>query len=294
MGKLGWVLAITMLAGCGRVGFDAVPRVFVDAATDAHPDGSLVGPRDAQTDRGLGVRDGGADADAGDARLDVSDANPSDVSPIGADASDTNTSDADPGMLGCSPCDPIEQCGCGGEACYLDPSATPVCSLAGGLPRGAKCSADNECQPGLGCTTYNVNPGVCEPYCQAGGCPGTSCVEIAAGTTSAPVGLCLTKCDPVSGGGCPDDLVCRVTAFVARGGGPVLAQVCAPPLGGGDHAACASTADCGAGYTCLQRECAPVCRVPDGCDVGTCVSFAAWGGVAPLFIDGVEYGICFR
>lgn len=114
-------------------------------------------------------------------------------------------------------CDPVEQCGCPGDAtCFLDPDTNlGVCTLPikGQRMRGEHCNSATDCRRGLVCLSGTLD--VCTSYCrESSDCAeGRSCFR----SDANEIGFCMDPCLRAEAQStCADGLVCA-SLSVPRG-----------------------------------------------------------------------------
>jgi len=178
------------------------------------------------------------------------------------------------------PCNLVSQTGCGaGEKCTLETSV-PACITDGNKGNGQLCGpAADDCVKGTLCTQESASLLQCRQFCNVD----SDCKQVAApgGAQNLPhclltftgvtAKVCTVACNPVlaaGASGCAAGLGCQVfaTATIPE------ATDCSLPGAGGDGADCTAkgTADCQAGFTCVQvtnpttgaiaNHCRRVCR----------------------------------
>jgi hypothetical protein len=206
----------------------------------------------------------------------------------------------------CSPCQLVDQCGCGGgEACDLGgPSpgqGTTTCRAVTAPGTAAStCSGTTTCASGFTCLGP-AGGASCKRFCKGDGeCDGGGglcTVQVTYNNVPIPgVKVCSPKCDPFTAVGCPTGWGCH---FYYNNSESRSFTWCAPAGGGGQGAACLDDGDCSAGHgcfctdaLCLQQKCLKSCqRAPaggPGCTGGrTCFALTP-----PATIGTIEYGVC--
>ncbi len=179
---------------------------------------------------------------------------------------------------------------CGaGKSCHLascGPPAQYACFTAGAASAGAACMSSSDCSAGLTCIRYSLTVSVCEKQCTldrdctSGRCAGfTTCSNAVMGR------FCLRACSDVTAAGAA---ACG-TGFKCDGAcvGQTSTPVCIA-AGTARSGPCMSSADCAAGYTCINRsldggvagECMQLCRTAADCTAGMCTGNIACAGVA--------------
>ena len=190
----------------------------------------------------------------------------------------------------CSEETPAGTAMCGaGKSCHLascGPPAQYACFTAGAASAGAACMSSSDCSAGLTCIRYSLTVSVCEKQCTldrdctSGRCAGfTTCSNAVMGR------FCLRACSDVTAAGAA---ACG-TGFKCDGAcvGQTSTPVCIA-AGTARSGPCMSSADCAAGYTCINRsldggvagECMQLCRTAADCTAGMCTGNIACAGVA--------------
>ena len=188
-------------------------------------------------------------------------------------------------------CTLVPQTGCQpNQACDLDANDNPTCRAVStpGTETNA-CANPTECAARYVCAGFDVNYTSCLEYCTSDGdCtpPGGRCA-ISLGSVT----VCSQNCDPLTAGGCPQGWGCLI-----GNNGSFDYTACVFPGAGGQNAACATYADCRAGFMCASvnngpTACYRMCSdLNDTCGVLslTCnINFTP-----PILIGSTTYGIC--
>lgn len=160
-----------------------------------------------------------------------------------------------------TPCDPLASNCPDSRACYSRSyTREGYCDYAGGVPEGAECWGEEDCEAGAGCL------GVCARYCSpdvANNCPsGFECAEV-----TTDFGYCVQPCDPFSGTPCGEDEACVVfpgTTACLRAGSGIHGNSC-------DNG-------CARGYQCMQHYMSGNVQCHALCDLEGPSSCAAYPG----------------
>jgi hypothetical protein len=186
----------------------------------------------------------------------------------------------------------LDQCGCpGGQACQRTGATTDErgCIAEGTAAPDEPCSLDAECVAGYACINFLGGSGRCQRYCagDADCGPGLECAQLVEGVG---IGLCGSTCTLT--GGCPGTDACKVLLandFDTVGAAAVPA--CVPPAGATAGTTCNSTIECAAGLFCdlTPHVCSPMCAFDGSLN---CASGACTRVEAPIFLAGIEYGVC--
>lgn len=262
---------------------------FLAASIAAAP---LAGCAEATDPTLLGARDGGALPDSGVPGDDGSTTPPGD-----GDTPPTDTGGGG-GDGGCSVptgkvCTMVPQCGCAsGQSCDVTKTdGTTSCVAAGTRGRLEGCDDIGQCEKGLSCIG-----GLCNPQCSSNAdCPtGTTCDQVmyrpTGATTSEPVPgfkVCLvSECDVLSPSAACGSANC---ALFDDG-----SSVCVKGGTGTSPGGCTASDPflCAPGYVCTNdTDCFKWCRVGFSSDcsgtLGTCTGFTT-----PIYVGGIEYGVC--
>ena len=214
-------------------------------------------------------------------------------------------------VLGCragcaeAPCKLVApQCGCpAGQGCYVDSTGSRLCTTAGANAEGAACTGLGSCTAGNLCVNIDRAMGAtnqCMKFCSSDTqCSGGICLYTLSdgmGGSLPGVRLCTRNCDPVAQSGCRTGAYCdifRETAGAMRW----FTDCTAPAMGSGRQgAACATLADCAAGFTCVDPgdgllECMEWCNVTTG--TGCSFPFTCVGFAPAITTSTTEYGVCF-
>ena len=177
-------------------------------------------------------------------------------------------------------CSTDPQCGCAAaEACdVVAEDGAVACRAAGKVEVGGACASSAQCAEGSTCMM-----GVCHAFCEQGAC--------------ANGGTCFTPRGP-SGTPVPNlricTLPCTLDAPTECGAGScyyfagIDATDCGRAAPQGTTSCAGSDWACPRGMVCLSDDaCRPWCRVGSSCGARPCAGFAT-----PLWVDGVEYGVC--
>jgi hypothetical protein len=190
-------------------------------------------------------------------------------------------------------CDPTVVGACSaGQSCQIQcvGTANPglarsSCGTAGTQQLNQACTLTSDCAAGLrclaplGCSGKQYCRSNCKSDADCGG--GGSCINVTCSGQNSGFGACLSSCDPVSGSGCGEGLVCTLS--------PADRTDCQCRTGtGGDGATCTKTADCQSGFMCLQRGAATVCRRI--CRIGT--SECGAGNSCVVIPQNRAFGAC--
>jgi hypothetical protein len=196
-------------------------------------------------------------------------------------------------LLDAQGCDRTETC----QLVLTDDGAEPSCVPRGVGAEGAACSASEDCDRGLDCTSID-RPGTCRRYCcdfyAASECPsGQACRVALVDSTDKPTGagLCdlCDSCDPLTQAGCAAEQACYVTPDSSGNS----CALCLPRTD--DRIAgtpCSAADQCAPGHGCFSvngvaSTCALLCdaTINRPCDSGSrCASLA--------LADAPQLGIC--
>lgn len=185
-----------------------------------------------------------------------------------------------------------------GQTCALSASGARCVNHEGDATQGETCKTVTDCAAGFTC-----NGGQCKQWCsiEKGQCArGTECVASDVIANDQGLGLCELSCPAsIPAGdecltfpncGCPANQTCRPLADGTRG----CSSVGTNPLQG----ACGKDQDCGAGMTCVDSLCRPLCETSSAicADNSQCIelhvnnqpvegSGACLGACDPVFPD---------
>jgi hypothetical protein len=179
---------------------------------------------------------------------------------------------------------------CGaGKSCHqtsCGPLLQHACFQAGTIAAGAACASSAECAVGLNCIGFGATVKVCEKQCTSeADCMGGRCVEYTSCSQAVRGRFCLRPCTDVTAAGaaaCGTGFKCEGTCV-----GQTVSTLCLP-AGTRRAGACMGTADCAAGYTCVNLSsdggatgmCTQTCVTDTDCTTGTCAGTLTCGGAA--------------
>lgn len=306
--RIACLLLVTALAACG-----SETITFNDAAVDSRR--PVLDSQAPRLDRGLltdlGLsQDGRTDATGDGMAADgqpgegaVDDGAATDAQQDVSAQQDSSVADAAPDAELCptQPCDLLEQCGCGSEACDTTFQADGLTVCRPITAQGteiAPCSASTECAAGylcLGGGRWSRCKRFCgkEADCHGGG--RSRCFSVySAGSPVANTHYCTANCDPLAANpaGCPAGWQCF--ALYSSDTGQAYSECAGPgPMGVGG--ACDDAADCAKDLTCVffhgTGQCLAECRKTapaSACPSGkTCFSYNP-----QVSLGGIEYGYC--
>jgi hypothetical protein len=268
------------------------------ACASSKSSGTAIDAESGDDDSGTGDSGGGGDIDGAPGAIDAAV-----IDGQGLGGIDASTP-ADASTCPTSPCDLVQQCGCGPtQACDIDGSDLIGTACRGVTVAGDEndtCTAASQCGAGYVCVGDAAGES-CKAYCASTtdcASPRGQCVIQLTNQTGAPIDgavVCSSNCDPANASNplCPSGWSCDIFTATFQSVDHDIAD-CRVVGTMTQGQACSATSACQAGLTCVNNGtsdvCGKICRRPAGteCTGGT----TCYGFQTPFVVGTQEYGVC--